>query len=102
MILYAIRHHPTGLFLPRKEGRGATHREPTARLSKARLFHRERDARGFLTVWLQGKQTARACMSSHESFFEDDIELVLEPVPSRKREEMEIVAYSLTYDGIVG
>jgi hypothetical protein len=92
---YAIRHKPTGLYLPRRETKGATHREPTVHLKKARFFHRERDARGFLTVWLKGKQTVVPCQSSHESFSYDDIRWDLEPVPSRKADEMEVVAFEV-------
>lgn len=91
MILFAIRHKPTGLYLPRIQSRGSTHHEPTAPLKQARLFHRERDARGFLTVWLQGKQTQ---YQTYEGDY--DIEIHLTPVPTRKREEMEVVAFKLT------
>lgn len=95
MIFFALRHKPTGLYLPRREAKGATHREPTATLPTARFWHRERDAKGFLTIWLQGKQTVRPCQSSYESFGDDDIEWNLEPVPSRKKEEMEVVGFDL-------
>jgi hypothetical protein len=94
--MFAIRHSPTGLYLPRIQSRGSTHREPTVQLKDARLFHRERDAKGFLTTWLQGKQTQKEGPSSYESFTNDDVWIEVEPVPTRKREDMEIVAFTLT------
>ena len=93
MIFYAIRHKPTGLYLPRREARGATHREPTAALQQARFWHRERDAKGFLTVWLQGKASMREYQDWQGDY---DVEYSVDPVPTRKREEMEIVRLELT------
>jgi hypothetical protein len=91
MFMFAIRHRPSGLYIPRINSRGSTHHEPTAQLKTARLFHRERDAKGFLTTWLRGKQRQVEGPSSYESFTNDDVWVEVEPVPSRKRDEMEIV-----------
>ena len=55
--LYALEHIPTGRMLPRPPSgrRGGTYAEPIdPGQHLPRLFHRERDAKGFLTVWLRG------------------------------------------------
>lgn len=96
MILYAIRHKPTGHFLPdlRRQRAGHTHSEPTPGCIP-RLFAEVWHAKSALNFWLKGKHRVHWFSSSWESPIEDDFEFVADPVPSRKAEDMEIVVLNL-------
>ncbi len=87
--LWVIRHKPTGGFLPEpkysKRGRGGALYEPST-TDKPRLFRTERGAKNALTAWLQGKW--HWTLTSWE---DGEGSLDIKPVPSRLREEMEIV-----------
>lgn len=91
----AIRHKPTGFYLPEplgRLGRGGSHVEPTAD-QRPRLFPTKRGAVLALGAWLKGKVHHS---SGYDSFSQEHYESThLEPVPSRKREEMEIVEVEL-------
>lgn len=91
---FALRHKPSGQFIPEpttSTGRGGSHVEPGPGWPK--LFKTEGAVKGYLTVWLKGKQTRSYGYDMHTG---DDWEHVnLEPIPSRKREEMEIVVFEL-------
>lgn len=101
MKLYFIKHKPTGYYLPEpvgRMGRGGSHTEPDPDSNNARIFRTPRAAKNALTAWLRGKVVAHRGMSSggpdfYAEYYED-LELV--PVPSRKREEMEIVELELS------
>lgn len=90
---FIIRHRPTGFVItPAKgrDGRGGSHVEPSD--GRPKLFSVERAAKGWLTSWLKGKVT------EHWSGDPDcDVRLVVEHVPSRRRDEMEIVPAELIY-----
>ena len=94
---YAIRHVPTGFYLPEpkgRAGRGGSHLEPAdPKKHHPRLCHTERQAKIVLTVWLQGK--VHCYRYGNEYDFSEDIEV--KPVASRKREDMEIVPVTLTF-----
>ena len=60
--LYAIRHKPTGFYLPEPAGRqnrGSSHTEPVdCTDERPRLFISELAARRSLIQWLRGKHQA--------------------------------------------
>jgi hypothetical protein len=93
MQLYAIRHKPTGGFLPppkNRNGRGGSHVEPEVGCVP-RIFPTERAAKSALGQWLLGK------FEHHwigDEFGGEEI-LTVVPQPHRKREEMEIVPVQL-------
>lgn len=96
--LYAIRHRPTGGWIPARRGRGGSHDEPTLGVLP-RLFPSIHSATSFLSQWLLGKHVRHVTHGTHSgvvfgSFGDgDDEEVVIKPVPSRKKEEMEIVVF---------
>lgn len=95
--LYAIRHKPTGGYLPAPQGRGGrggSHMEPMAFTGNQgkhgvipRVWATERAAKAALWHWLQGKYVAYR-YGDYEDF-EEEIEIV--PQPHRKEGDMEIV-----------
>jgi hypothetical protein len=86
--LYAIRHRPTGNWIPPRQGRGGSHDEPKP--GQPRLFPSIRSARAFLSNWLQGV-FERSGHQNWEGDWEDDVRI--KKVDSRKKEEMEIVLF---------
>ncbi len=100
IILYAIRHKPTGNYIPESfgvNGRGGSHLEPvpatSGKFTRPRFFHTERAARIFLTGWLKGKVVAWAGYDSHTGEYDSGLDTV--PVPTRIAAEMEIIPYSV-------
>ena len=94
MRVFAVRHKPSGLFIPRLERghrRGSSHLEPSNE-REPRFFHNEFAARAFISNWLQG-----VFKNSSHTTYEGEEEPYLEIVkqPHRKKEEMEIVAFEL-------
>lgn len=88
---FILRHKPTGFVIAHasgRHGRGGSHVEPSN--GRPKLFDTERAAKGWLTSWLKGKVTTEF---SYQDF---DERLIVTPVPSRKRDEMEIVEARLT------
>jgi hypothetical protein len=106
MIKWAIRHKPTGKFMPQSSSKkhGYTHDEPTDCGNDShfcpRLFGREQDAKTALTWWLLGRTTMRysnkiyynAWGDADDDFGEDwHTELVVD----RKAEDMEVIPIGL-------
>lgn len=94
MKAYAVRHKPSGLFIPRLETgrqRGGSHLEPSAD-REARLFFNQISARAFLSNWLRGKHEYYS-EQDYEGNFDDYVRVVVQP--HRKKEEMEIVEFDL-------
>jgi hypothetical protein len=90
MKVYAVRHIPSGLFIPRlKTGyrRGGSHLEPSNE-REPRIFHNYRAASAFLCSWVQGVHFTSCDIDS-------DPHTDVKPVPSRKKDEMEIVEFNL-------
>lgn len=86
---FLIRHKPTGFFIPPGkgiDGRGGSHVEPSD--EKPKLFASERSAKSWLTTWLKGKVVDDSYTDRHGEF---QYSLKTVAVPTRKREEMEIV-----------
>lgn len=91
MRVFAIRHKPSGVFMPNKMFRtsykGFSHWEPLdnrAHDKTPRLFYSAMAAKVSLRHWLRGKV-------SNSDPFEEESEPVLTPVASRNRDDMEIV-----------
>ena len=97
MIYYAIRHKPTGKYLPgwgsRRGRRGFTHDTPhDPKVVPPRLFSEQRYAKIALKHWLKGKTSVWQSGDPFEGYDEDWKTF---PVPSRKADEMEIVELRL-------
>lgn len=91
MKLWAIRHKPTGGFMPTFSGRaGGTHVEPTS-TKPPRLFGRHQDAKAALDWWLEGKVTARY---SFDGEFDGD--LSFKKQKHRTAEDMEIIEVTVS------
>ncbi len=91
---YAVRHKPSGLFIPRLETgkrRGGSHFEPSNE-REPRLFFNRISARAFLSNWLQGKAELHNC-TGYDGEYETYIKVI--PQPHRKKEDMEIVEFDL-------
>lgn len=102
--LYAIRHKPTGHFLPEPKGRmgrGGSHVEPVDCSNDGenpRLFQSKLSAQRALTAWLRGKHTAEIDYDYDEyngHAYPYQAGVHVKPVPSRIKEEMEIVSFQL-------
>lgn len=101
--LYAIRHKPTGHFLPEPTGyagRGGSFLDPvdcSGDGPNPRLFKSELSAKRALTAWLQGKHHAVKESDSDEwgRTVVYTVGSSPEYVPSRKKSEMEIVSFRL-------
>lgn len=91
---YAVRHKPSGLFIPRLETgkrRGGSHLEPSNE-REPRLFFNRISVRAFLSNWLQGKME----MHNYQDWnSEHDCYTKVIPQPHRKKEDMEIVEFDL-------
>ncbi len=94
MKAYAVRHKPSGMFIPRLETgkrRGGSFLEPTNE-REPRLFFNKLSARAFLSNWLQGTFQNYSTMN-YEGY--EDGGLKVTPQPHRKKDEMEIVEFDL-------
>lgn len=87
MTCYAIKHLPTGGYLPQRERRGHTFEEPRVGCVP-RLFAREQSAKLALSAWLQGKWVA---WRGQTYFGEYDEDITVKPQADRKPEEMAVV-----------
>lgn len=89
---FAIRHTPTGMYLPERwrRGRGYSHDEPSH--SYPRLFPSERSAKQALTAWLQGEWETTTTSGDWYEAIEDCGPEPTE-VKGRNRNEMEIVRF---------
>lgn len=99
--VYAIRHKPTGRYLPARAGKGYSNDEPTA-VSRPRLFWSRQSAKLALTAWLKGRWVRCGGYRNgpDDEGCEEDVKVV--PVATRKAEEMEIVAFLLQEVGVCG
>lgn len=93
MKAYAVRHKPSGLFIPRLETgkrRGGSHLEPS-NAREPRLFFNKLSARAFLSNWLQGifVQATSTSLDGDEPYTK-----VIKQ-PKRKKADMEIVEFDL-------
>lgn len=96
LTLFAIKHIPTGHYLPTPSGwggRGGSHVEPAPVTTAClpRLFHTEVAAKIALTYWLKGKTTV-----SH-SYPDEGEDWHIEPQNHRKADEMEVVPVNLEF-----
>ena len=92
MEFFAIRHKPSGMFLPAfARKRGHTNVEPTDALAP-RLFMKAHHAKAALDWWLLGAFYQGAVY--HPEY--GDYDLCSTPKPHRKADDMEVVAVTLT------
>lgn len=84
-LFLAIRHNPTGAFLPNVRGYGFTATEPDPE-SPPRLFIRQSSASQALNYWLQGEHR-----ETGDNDFNETVTLKVIAKPHRKRSDMEIV-----------
>ncbi len=90
MVCYAIRHNPSGLFLPAGRARGFTYDEPSSGIP--RLFSKRKAAEMAMKCWLAGpwkKEYETDDWSG--SKFTIGASAPDSPPENRKPEEMEIV-----------
>jgi hypothetical protein len=124
MKVYAIRHTPTGLFMPvptGKNGSGSSYWEPVdghySQINKTpvdgvivygtplpRLFTYRRSASSALTQWLRGRHVpitsgCSPCVANGFTYDDELIRVDIVPVPERKADDMEIVAFELVEVG---
>lgn len=101
-VVYAIRHKPSGHFLPMKFVKDPryTHTEP-AQNCIPRIFNSKRSAKSFLDKWLKGKWQEFEYYSEVDKSEVDFCHygLGVEQSSSRRREDMEIVRMSLVVLG---
>ena len=91
---YAVRHKPSGLFIPRLETgkrRGGSRLEPSNE-REPRLFFNKISVRAFLSNWLQGKMELHSYQDYEGT---NDTYTKVIPQPHRKKEDMEIVEFDL-------
>lgn len=102
--LFAIRNKISGYYLPEpagRMGRGGSHVEPVncaMGLQNPRLFQSKLSAQRALTAWLMGKHTADMDYEYNEftgGVFHYQAGVNIEPVPTRKKEDWEIVSFQL-------
>lgn len=94
MKAYAVRHKPSGMFIPRLETgrrRGGSRLEPSDK-REPRLFFNKISARAFLSQWLLGV-FERTSYQSYSGDYEEDIKIIEQP--HRHKEDMEIVEFDL-------
>jgi hypothetical protein len=93
---YAIRHIPSGHFMPGgRRGRGFTHDNPASlEACPPRLFLDRISAQKALTWWLKGE----SCENRSSDWQTGEIDVWVELVPREDRipEHMEIVALTIT------
>ncbi len=99
---YAIKHKPTGRYLPEprgRMGRGGSHVEPVDVIqgqlaTYPRMFPTKRGAQNYLSQWLRGKHHAEYEWEREEwssPAYRVDAGTSIKHVPTRIREEMEVV-----------
>lgn len=94
MKAYAVRHKPSGMFIPRLETgkrRGGSYLEPTND-REPRLFFNRLSARAFLSNWLQGIMKSKEYQDMSGDW---DVVTEVIPQPHRHKEDMEIVEFNL-------
>lgn len=108
MKVYAIRHIPTGRFMPvptGKNGSGSSYWEPITESTAVygtqlpRLFPLRRSASSALTQWLRGRHVVVTERTHPDDGFgqswDEPVGTVVKPDPSRKADDMEIVAFEI-------
>lgn len=99
MIVYAIKHKPTGKFMPLKMTRcgvrGWSNWNPGVRDgfdTTPRIFKDRGSASKALSAWLLGQHTREYTQTADDDY----VEVVINYQPNRKREDMEVIQMLLT------
>jgi hypothetical protein len=99
--VWFVRHRPTGRYLPLprgRGGRGGSYVEPAdPSVEPPRPFWSKRAAQSALGLWLLGKFYERSYQTYNGDY---DVDAGVTPVPSRRREEMDIVCVEINLPGI--
>ncbi len=96
--LYAIKHIPTGFYLPEPKGirgRGGSFTEPvdcSGDEQNPRLFKTERSAKNALVQWLRGHHEG---ITEYEEGYRYSIGADVVHQPHRIKEDMEVVKFNL-------
>lgn len=93
---FAIRHKPSGRFLPAINSYGFTRTEPSAS-DPPRLFVRKGSATQALDWWLEGESFEEVMENLDTPTPERHIRIRTLKRPNRRREDMEIVVVGLSY-----
>lgn len=91
MNVWAIRHKPTGGWLPWRSGRGGSFDNPAVG-KHPRLFPSRRSAQNCLSAWLQGEWWPRYHQSMEGTVYDGHAP---RKVADREKGDMEIVEFSL-------
>ena len=95
--LYAIRHTPTGHFLPAPYNRGRRNQTSIKAVASTvrppRLFRRYQDAKNALRWYLRGKTFVRPRVDNDDGYL--GYEWVTEPIETRHAEDFEIIEVDL-------
>lgn len=102
MMFFAIRHKPTGGFMPQAATRrgGFTHDEPSVHFPP-RMFTREQDAKCALTWWLKGVTSVTAGYNGWDGDYDEQWDTKMPTVDSewmaeRTAEDFEVVKVEIT------
>lgn len=104
--MFAIRHKPTGFYLTTPYAKGGSHWEPSdpayvdqSEVYAPRLFHTARAARCFRSAWAKGRWFKERGGSTDpwSGTYEYEENIFIEPVPSRKKEDLEIIPVTIQY-----
>lgn len=90
MQFFAIRHKPSGGFLPATSSYGFTRTEPSTR-DPPRLFREKRNATQALDWWLKGESYEHVRHSDGEFDGHREVEIRTIHKPGRRRGDFEIV-----------
>lgn len=90
---FAIRHNPSGGFLPAVKGYGFTRTRPTLD-EPPRLFTKIGPCTQALNYWLEGEHSEDLAFDPSEG---SNLIIRVLPRPERRREEMEIVEVELGF-----
>ena len=85
---YAIKHIPSGGFLPKRERKGHTHEEPQVGCIP-RLFSSRKNANLALKAWLLGEWTEKIYADSYSGEYDVDMKII--DRPARLAVDMKIV-----------
>lgn len=98
MKYYAIKHKPTGLFMPQMRG-GFSYWEPKGEPQPPRLFATRRAAANALTCWANGRYAKRFVTTQDswdEPYYQSEAGTEAEPDITRRRDDLQVVEITLS------
>lgn len=86
-----------------RQGRGSSFWEPTEQTDNPRLFKAKRSAQSALTQWLRGHHIGEKHWESDDEYgsggYLVDAGTSIKPQPHRRKEDMEIVIFTINIKG---